>query len=218
MKIEKIKLKNVCLIISLFLIVSSCTIQKKLHSNGYHIEWKCFNKKIHSNKEETLDETSILTKEFQKAPDKLEFDTIDFKSVTIDSLPGEKPILFKKKTLLESIITKDKTKFFHKKTSKKKAKTYYRSSIDATICALLAHFGMLILILGFSMLSITGSDVIIAYMFLAIGFLFFGISVLLGMRAIMNYNYGYFPLFAQITIIAYSILFFIVAAILISNN
>lgn len=218
MKIKTIKLKNVCLIIFSFLIVSSCTIQKKLHSNGYHVEWKGFNKKTQSNKQETFEDLYIEKKELQKAPDKSEFDSIDFKSVTVESLPEEKSIVFKKRMLDKPIKVKDSKPVFYKKTPEKNAKTYYRSSIDATTCAFLAHFGMLILVLGISMLSITGSDVVIAYMFLVMGLLFIGISVLLGMRAIMHYNYGNLPLFAQITLIGYSILFFIVVAILISSN
>lgn len=88
-------------ILFLFLIIltGSCTVQKKLHSRGYHVEWR---------KKHTSDKTDLTNKPSNEIyPEEIEISIYD-------SLMSDRPIdieLQKKDVELDSKITKNN---FHK--------------------------------------------------------------------------------------------------------
>lgn len=215
MKIEKSKLKNRCLIICLLLIISSCTIQKRLHSNGYHVEWKSFAKKDKSTKqylEEKVNLNDIVDGEYFVIPQN-------------DSIPN---------TFIDSTHEIEKEKlFFEKKSPNRKGQTHIQSKIDsfkqqnfskktiekiddyelfqrtATWYAILAHLGVIIVLLGFLMILNATYSTLIGSLVVIIGAILNMLSTLFGLFEIIVGDFGPLPIFAILSITIYVIAYLI---------
>lgn len=81
------KLKQLSFIaLALTIIISSCTIEKRVHMSGYHIEWK--NGTHNSNKQSLVDNDNKREIKQDKTAkveqNKIEIDTVDYSIITTD--------------------------------------------------------------------------------------------------------------------------------------
>jgi hypothetical protein len=221
LKIKTIKLKNVCLIIFSFLIVSSCTIQKKLHSNGYHVEWKSWTQKKSTK---APYEDSEIT-EFIRDSTQSEVVLKPLSKKSSDSLCVQKNILNLEKThknksvsinvIKEHLLSKLKGKTDYKRPKNR----FYRNNSTATSNAIFNHLGFLLIIMGFLLIFNSSAAINIAQsiLFFVIGSCVYLYNLLVGLRNISYGNLGNLPLFAQITLYSYLLVFLFALVVLFIN-
>lgn len=197
----------------MFSIVSSCTIHKKLHSNGYHIEWKSFNRNIQND--EQIQKESLELEKVDLA-ERIDLEKSDSSSSeindTIQQKLNEKAQLlednFKNKISKRPNLSIDVENIY---TNQKNKKNYISDIFihNATSYAFLAHLGIIIVLIGFILILNASYSTILGSLVVLIGAILNIFSTILGLFEIIVGDFGSFPVFAIITIsfyvIAYSV-------------
>lgn len=202
----------------MFLIVSSCTIQKKLHSNGYHIEWKSrfnedFSKDISDKKEIIEEEISFNDTLLSKVEKDIEYPENFYEEIEKETNKENVNKTHTKNQKQNKLVGKNSLQINRKADSKKTY--YYRNSNTATTYAFMSHFGGLMIIVGICIILFSSLDpllFVIVFLLGGTGVLF--ASTIGGLLKLYQQNYGIFPMFASITIYTYSVILFL--AVLIS--
>ncbi len=202
----------------MFLIVSSCTIQKKLHSNGYHIEWKScfkedFSKDISDKKVIIEEEISFNDTLLSKVEKDIENPENFYEEIEKETNKENVNKTHSKNQKQYKLVEKNSLQTNRKADSKKTY--YYRNSNTATTYAFISHFGGLMIIVGVCFVLFSSFDPLLFVVVLILGgFGLLIISTIGGLIKLFQHNYGIFPMFASITIYTYSVILFL--AVLIS--
>ncbi len=187
-----------------FLVLNSCTIQKKLHSRGYNIERKkSYNSKLVTYEVKSIDtiqdraESSlkkIVALSINEIPNSISNKTVINSDTTIKRTTKEE-------LKADSNITKKVNLDKKEGINQKNGFTFYQPS--ATFYAMLADIGFLIILLGLllSLLAIIDLGVVL---FVICGLSINIVSVIYGFLA-LQVNEGVFPEFARATLFSFAI-------------
>lgn len=205
----------------MFSIVSSCTIQKKLHSNGYHIEWKSWaQKKSTKAPNEDNEITEFISDSAQSV---VVLNPLSIKSS--ESLCVQKNTLNHEKThnikSISKIVIKEHllSKIKSKTNFKIPKNRFYRNNSTATSNAIFNHLGFLLIIIGFLLIfnSTATIHIVQSVVFFVIGSCVYLYNLLVGLRNVSYGNLGNLPLFAQITLYSYLAVFIFALIVLYIN-